>query len=143
MLYSQGDRSSAFYLVESGTVEMSITPATEPADGDEPPSPIPVRRYAAGDCFGASGLMPGDSYRRNTATALNRVTLKVIPHHHFRVMLRDDQFLKAGLRANDVLHHKRQQAEEHVFAAGSGNAAGQPSYVDELEDEQVRKTMSR
>ena len=39
MLYSQGDRSSAFYLVESGTVEMSITPATEPADGDEPPSP--------------------------------------------------------------------------------------------------------
>ena len=29
--------------------------------------------------------------RRDTATAVGPVTLKVIPHNHFRVMLRDDQ----------------------------------------------------
>lgn len=47
-----------------------------------------------GECFGASGLMPGDGTRRNTATALSEVTLKVIPHNHFRVMVRDDSYIK-------------------------------------------------
>ena len=92
VLFQQGDRSTAFYLVESGQVEMSIKPLDD--DGEEV-APIPVRQYKQGECFGASGLMPGDSYRRTTATALNTVTLKVIPHSYFRVMLRDDQFLKA------------------------------------------------
>ena len=104
VLFRQGDRSSAFYLIESGEVQMSITPAKEPGarDDETPPAPINVRQYKAGECFGASGLMAGDSNRRNTATALGHVTLKVIPHNHFRVLLRDDQFLKAGLqvRAN-------------------------------------------
>lgn len=89
VLFNQGDRSSAFYLVESGDIQMSIKPL---GDNDAAASEaIPVRQYKAGDCFGASGLMPGDSYRRNTATALGTVTLKVIPHSYFRVMLRDDQ----------------------------------------------------
>ena len=87
--------------------------------------------------------MPGDNTRRNTAAAIGHVTLKVIPHNHFRVMLRDDQFLKAGLQANDVLHSKRQQAEEH---GASGAARGElvtPEIYDELEDEVVKKTMRK
>ena len=44
-----------------------------------------MRIYRAGECFGASGLLPGDSYRRDTATAMGAVTLKVIPHNHFKV----------------------------------------------------------
>ena len=43
-------------------------------------------------------------------------------------MLKDDSFLKAGLRANDVLHSKR--------AALIGSA-------DELKDEEVQRAMRR
>ena len=54
----------------------------------------------------------------------------MIPHNHFRVMLRDDSFLKAGLQAASVLHSKRRQAE------AAGEAADLPGEIlDELEDE--------
>jgi len=123
VIFQQGDRSSAFYLVEAGEVQMTLR-----AEGED--GAIPVRRYKPGECFGASGLLPGDGYRRNTATAVDKVTLKVIPHNHFRVMLRDDSFLKAGLQAASVLHSKRRQAE------AAGEAADLPGEIlDELEDE--------
>jgi hypothetical protein len=66
----QGDRSGAFYLIERGEVQMTLTPAGADNDEDEEAVPIPVRKYKAGECFGASGLLPGDSVRRNTATAV-------------------------------------------------------------------------
>ena len=88
---------------------MTLTPQKADDEGDEDVAPIPIRHYKPGECFGASGLLPGDSYRRNTATAVGPVTLKVIPHNHFKVMLRDDQFLKAGLQGAQALHSKRRQ----------------------------------
>jgi hypothetical protein len=125
---------------------MTITPqqsGEESAHDDDAPASIPVRRYRAGECFGASGLIPGDSYRRDTATAVGHVTLKEIPHNHFRVMLRDDKFLKAGLRANDVYHSKLKQADAHgLHAVASGRLI--PSEIfDELEDEIVLKAMRK
>jgi len=98
-LFRQGDRSGAFYVIESGEIEMTMTSVD---DGKA----VPLRRHRAGDCFGASGLISGDSYRRNTATAVSAVTLKAIPHTKFRVMLRNDAFLQAGLKASDLLHEK-------------------------------------
>ena len=104
MLYRQGDRSRSFYLVEKGEIEMSLIPDADALDasdnagsggggdgggsggsgGQTLSRAIPVRSYTAGECFGASGLMQGDEFRRNTATAMTDVTLKVIPHKHFR-----------------------------------------------------------
>ena len=81
--------------------------------------------------------LAGDSYRRNTATATTPVTLKVIPHKHFHVMLRDDSFLKAGLQAVGVLHSKRQQAESAVSALESDQR------TDELADEVVQRALRR
>ena len=40
VLFRQGDRSSAFYLVESGEIEMSLVPD----DAEEGDAAIPVRR---------------------------------------------------------------------------------------------------
>ena len=120
---------------------MTLTPAGADNDEEEEAVPIPVRKYKAGECFGASGLLPGDSVRRNTATAVGQVTLKMIPHNHFRVMLRDDSFLKAGLQAAQTLHTKRRQAEEAgVLAKG----VYIPSEIfDELEDEEVQKMLRK
>merc|ERR1740117_120994 len=105
VLFRQGDRSSAFYLVESGEVEMSLVPD----EAEEGAAAIPVRRYGPGECFGASGVLPGDERRRNTATALSQATLKVIPHKHFQVLMKDNHFLKAGLHAKHVLSKKQEQ----------------------------------
>ena len=104
-IFSQGDRSGAFYLIEKGEVQMSLTPTRDDYDEDDDsePAAVLVRKYGPGECFGASGLMAGDGTRRNTATAISPVTLKVIPHKHFRVMLRDDNFLKAGLLSRDAV----------------------------------------
>jgi hypothetical protein len=118
-----------------------LTPAAE--DGDEPPAPIPTRQITSGECFGASGLMPGDNYRRDTAAAIGKVTLKVIPHNHFRVMLRDDQFLKLGLQANEVLHSKRQMAEAYGASAEARSELLSSEIDDELADEVVLKTMRK
>jgi len=100
VIFKQGDKSGAFYVIESGEVQMSLV-----GEGDT--RSIPVRRYNVGDCFGASGLMQGDSLRRDTATAVTPVKVKVIPHHAFRVMLKDDDFLQAGLRATSVLRMQK------------------------------------
>ena len=40
VLFRQGDRSSAFYLVDSGEIEMSLVPD----DAEEGDAAIPVRR---------------------------------------------------------------------------------------------------
>ena len=93
------------HIVEKGEIEMSLIPDADALDaaddagsggggdgggsggsgGQTLSRAIPVRSYTAGECFGASGLMQGDEFRRNTATAMTDVTLKVIPHKHFRV----------------------------------------------------------
>ena len=74
VLFRQGDRSSAFYLVEAGEVEMSLVPE----EAEPGAAAIPVRRYGPGECFGASGVLPGDERRRNTATALSQARRKAI-----------------------------------------------------------------
>ncbi len=41
-----------------------------------------------------AGLLAGDSTRRNTAIALTKLKLKVVPHETFRVMLSSDPLLQ-------------------------------------------------
>ena len=41
-----------------------------------------------------AGLLEGDSTRRNTAIALTKLKLKVVPHETFRVMLLSDPLLQ-------------------------------------------------
>jgi len=128
VIFRQGDRSSAFYMIESGHVEMSLTPTREDDDDDDEPTPVPIRKYGPGECFGASGLMAGDNTRRNTATAITPVTLKVIPHKHFTVMLRDNNFLKAGLLSTNALMEKLEKNAK-IF--------------DELDDEVVQRALRK
>jgi CRP-like cAMP-binding protein len=153
ILFRQGDLAENFYLVISGEVQMTITPATESLDveslsttiesrgggkgGGGGACSIPMRRSRAGECFGASGLMAEDNRRRYTATAVGEVELKAVPHTAFRVMLRDDGFLRAGLKATGVLEAalqaqqaagaERREAGIHSINArssGSSVAAG-------------------
>ena len=137
VIFKQGDRSSSFYVVEEGQVEMSVSPVVADDDGEEMPAPTPiaVRRYAAGDCFGASGMLEGDNFRRNTATAITPVTLKVIPHKRFKVMLRDDSFLQVGLQASSVLRQKKERGIRGVTIASG--------LYDDQDDEIVQKALRR
>lgn len=49
VIFKQGDRSSSFYVVEEGQVEMAISPIVADDDGEDTPAPrlIPVRRCVA------------------------------------------------------------------------------------------------
>jgi len=89
VLYRQGDSADAFYLIESGSVQMSYV--TE--DGRMLPSKV----HRKADVFGASGVY-GSGTRRDTATALEDCTLKMIPHAHFQAMLRADSWIAEGIR---------------------------------------------
>ena len=144
VLFRQGDRSTSFYLVEEGEVQMSLVALADESEETTnalATTEVPVRKYGPGECFGASGLMQGDGFRRNTATALTPVTLRAIPHNHFQVMLKNDSFLKAGLQASHVLHSKRQQYEESdAKVYGKGLAA---ELYDEEDDEVVQRAMRR
>mmetsp|Transcript_35539 Transcript_35539/g.104413 ORF Transcript_35539/g.104413 Transcript_35539/m.104413 type:complete len:275 (-) Transcript_35539:103-927(-) len=122
-IFRQGDPSDSFYVLESGEVEMSLVPASEE---DEPSAPVPVRTCTAGETFGASGLLPGDNVRRNTATALSPVVVKVMPVKLFKAMVREDGFLQAGLKAS-----------------GSYVEARAVSELDETLDAEVQKAMAR
>ena len=59
------------------------------------------------------------------------MTLKVIPHNHFRVMLKDDQFLKAGLEATGVLQKKAEEAHGEHAAGGADRGGGTFSFDDD------------
>ena len=54
-------------------------------------------------------------------------------------MLRNDKFLEAGLRANDVLHSKQSQVEEGELGARGRHDED----ICELDDEIVQKTMRK
>jgi len=130
IIFRQGEPSDAFYLVESGEVVMSLLPSTDDDDAsDLDVEPIPVRRCGPGECFGASGLLPGDNVRRNTATATSPVVLKVIPHSLFHVMLRDDAFLQAGLKASQSFRQRREAQTDLE--------------LDEMQDKEVQKAMRK
>mmetsp|Transcript_34556 Transcript_34556/g.114443 ORF Transcript_34556/g.114443 Transcript_34556/m.114443 type:complete len:728 (+) Transcript_34556:56-2239(+) len=122
-IFRQGDPSDSFYVLESGEVEMSLVPASEE---EEPSAPVPVRTCTAGETFGASGLLPGDNVRRNTAIALSPVVVKVMPVKLFKAMVREDGFLQAGLKAS-----------------GSYVEARAVSELDETLDAEVQKAMAR
>lgn len=59
VLYTQGEAADAAFLVDSGSVQMSY----RTADGRQ----LPSKRHRAGDIFGASGMVGGDSMRRDSA----------------------------------------------------------------------------
>ena len=69
---------------------------------------LPTRQHGEGDVFGASGLLDaGSGTRRDTATALTPVTLKVIPHEDVK-------------RSQGIMRHNSILAE--AGAVGLGRA---------------------
>ena len=91
VLFEQGETANAFFLVTTGTIEMSY----RTADGRQ----LPSRTHRAGEIFGASGLLAGASNtRRDTAVALEPTTLKLFPHARFHSLMRHDSLLAEGLR---------------------------------------------
>ena len=96
VLFRQGEAADAFFLVDSGAVQMSYLTA----DGRQ----LPSKTHRAGDIFGASGLLAGSRLRRDTATALEPTTLRAIPHARFSAIMRQDSLIAEGLRraATDV-----------------------------------------
>lgn len=89
-LFAQGTPADAFFVVESGAVQMSY----RTADGRQ----LPSKTHRTGDIFGASGLIGGASTRRDTATALEPTTVKLFPHARFHSLTRQDSLLAEGLR---------------------------------------------
>mmetsp|Transcript_34773 Transcript_34773/g.86766 ORF Transcript_34773/g.86766 Transcript_34773/m.86766 type:complete len:1133 (+) Transcript_34773:61-3459(+) len=97
-VFAQGDPAGDFYIVKSGTVEMSY----QTPEGAN----VPTKTYGIGECFGASGALGGlgvpppraagqgkalgSGTRRNTATALEPVELYKVPHRHMRLLIGED-----------------------------------------------------
>jgi len=90
VLFAQGEAAEAFFVVDSGCVQMAFTTS----DGRQ----LPSRTHHMGDIFGASGLLAGDGTRRDTATALEHTVLKAIPHARVTTLMRQDSQLAEGLR---------------------------------------------
>jgi len=90
VVFEQGEAAEAFFLVDSGAIQMSY----RTSDGRQ----LPSRTYKAGEVFGASGLLAGVSTRRDTAVALEDTTLKAVPHARFGTLMRQDSLLAEGLR---------------------------------------------
>ena len=92
-LFRQGEPAEAFFLVDTGAVQMSY----RTADGRQ----LPSRTHRAGDIFGASGLLSGAgaaSTKRDTATAIEPTTLKAIPHARVSSLMRQDSRIADGVR---------------------------------------------
>ena len=106
-LFRQGEPAEAFFLVDTGAVQMSY----RTADGRQ----LPSRTHRAGDVFGASGLLAGASTRRDTAVALEPTTVKLFPHARFRGLIRQDSLIAEGLR---------RVASVQPDGQGGGGAAG-------------------
>jgi CRP-like cAMP-binding protein len=82
----QGETGGDFYIVKSGSVQMSYETTTGKA--------VRTRTYGPGECFGASGALGAggaSAARRNTATALEEVTLYKLPHRHLMLLMREDK----------------------------------------------------
>lgn len=90
VLFRQGERADAFFLVESGGIQMTM----RTADGRQ----LPSRTHRAGQVFGSSGLLANDGLRQDTATALEPTVLKAVPHAHFNSLMREDSHFAEGLR---------------------------------------------
>jgi len=112
VLFSQGEMAEAFFVVDSGAVQM----AYRTSDGRQ----LPVRTHRAGDVFGASGLLAGDGTRRDTAIAIEPTVLKAIPHSRFQTLMRQDSLLAEGLRRATT--SSRLDAPPHT---AGGSPAGQ------------------
>lgn len=67
----------------------------------------------------------------------------MIPHGHFRVMLRDDKFLKAGLQGSTRLHSKRKMAEAVGGIELAKGVYGSVGETDEMDDEVVLRAMRK
>ena len=65
----------------------------------------------------------------------------MVPHKHFRLMLREDAFLQAGLHAVSILHSK--QAQKGAAGVGASSEAEASEIYDEMDDEIVRRTMGK
>uniref|UniRef100_A0A7S2IWR8 cGMP-dependent protein kinase n=1 Tax=Haptolina brevifila TaxID=156173 RepID=A0A7S2IWR8_9EUKA len=96
VLFKQGELAEAFFMVESGAIEIS----KRTADGRH----LPSRTHKAGEIFGSSGLLTGDSTRQDTATAIQPTVLKAIPHAHFTPLMRQDSLLAEDLKRASSLH---------------------------------------
>ena len=59
--------------------------------------------------------------------------LKVIPHKHFQLLMKDNHFLKAGLHAKHVLSKKQEQK------ATAGRGLDEDEETDEIVLKQRRK----
>ena len=111
-LFRQGEPAEAFFLVDTGAVQMSY----RTADGRQ----LPSRTHRAGDVFGASGLLAGASTRRDTAVALEPTTVKLFPHARFHSLIRQDSLIAEGLRRVATGQPDDARAAGAAAAAGRG-----------------------
>ena len=88
-LYRPGDAAEQLFLVDSGCIEILY----QADDGRL----LPVRRYAKGEIFGASGLLAGDDSRRDTAVAVEPTVVRGVAHSRMRQLMRQDHLLLEGL----------------------------------------------
>ena len=118
-LYRRGDAAEQLFLVDSGCIETSY----QADDGRL----LPVRRYARGEIFGASGLLSGDDSRRDTAIAVEPSVVRAVPHSRMRQLMRQDHLLLEGLKR----------------ASSQGQATDAPPVRSGLSDAAPKETSER
>jgi CRP-like cAMP-binding protein len=95
VIIRQGEVGDKFYVIESGTVDVSSTKDGHPAE---------KAILGQGDFFGEVALLTGEP-RNATVTARGPVQLFILAKAHFDQALRTSKTLEEGLR--EALYHRR------------------------------------
>jgi uncharacterized membrane protein len=105
-IFSRGDNGDAMYLIERGTVRISV----KDADGYD----TTLAELRAGEFFGEMALLDGHA-RSADATANTHSRLAVLPRGEFRAFLRKNPDITLGIltalthrlrRTDDLLRHR-------------------------------------
>ncbi len=94
ILFSQGDEGEIAYLVESGSIEISV---------NEGKDKKVIGEIKQGGLFGEMALI-SNMPRMATATALSETTCVVIPRMVFRVLIGNSDALMSSLLLNLIGH---------------------------------------
>ena len=109
VLISQGEKGSGLFILTKGTVR--ITRTNSPDEAEEV-----LGTAQAGDVIGEMALLD-DLPRSATVTALDEVTVLVLPFWEFRIVLRDifRRDPDVGLDLLAVLSRRLRKAEQRAY----------------------------
>ncbi|HEY8599854.1 MAG TPA: patatin-like phospholipase family protein [Thermomicrobiales bacterium] len=113
ILIRQGVWRGALFIIRTGVVQISLEPEADPSGGGSRPA-LPLRRLAAGECFGEMSLITGQ-LPSATARALTDGEVWTIDQEGFSRLVTAQPELSRNINtilSERLLHTNRQQVAE-------------------------------